>query len=77
MKGTGFGLPVLAAICALAMTGVASAQQEGTLEQKRDKKLAEPFMKNAAWMTDYDKAREEAKKSGKLIFAYFCRSYAF
>ncbi|HXX94841.1 MAG TPA: hypothetical protein VEN81_14535 [Planctomycetota bacterium] len=47
-----------------------------SLEEKLDKKLASDFLKKAAWITDYDKAREESKKSGKAIFGYFSRSYA-
>ena len=46
------------------------------MEAKLAEKLAEPFLKKAAWITDYDKAREESKKSGKFIFAFFTRSYA-
>ena len=46
------------------------------LEQRRDAKLAEPWLKQCAWFTDYDKARTEAKATGKPIFAYFTRSYA-
>jgi len=30
----------------------------------------------APWVMDYDKAREQAKKDGKLLFTYFTRSYA-
>ncbi|MBI3724903.1 hypothetical protein HY251_13245 [bacterium] len=45
--------------------------------KKRDAKLAEGWVKSGGWITDYDKALEESKKSGKLIFAYFTRSYAF
>jgi hypothetical protein len=58
----------------LGLASTAAAQE--TMEQKRDKKLALPFLKKAAWHTDYDKAREESKKSGKPIFAYFTRSYS-
>jgi hypothetical protein len=46
------------------------------LKQKRDAKLKEAFVTKAPWITDYDKAREESKKSSKFIFAYFTRSYA-
>lgn len=46
------------------------------LEGRKKKKLAEPFLKNARWITDYDAAKQEARRSGKLIFAYFTRSYA-
>ena len=62
----------------LGMLLPATAQQpQPSLEEKRDKKLQEPFFKKAAWFTDYDKAREESKKAGKPIFAYFTRSYAY
>ena len=47
-----------------------------TPEEKLEEKMAKPFVKNAAWETDYDKARERAAADGKLIFAYFTRSYA-
>lgn len=43
---------------------------------RRDAKLAAPFLKNGTWVTDYDTARERAAKEGKLIFAYFTRSFA-
>mgnify|MGYP001568017272 CR=1 FL=1 len=46
-------------------------------EEKRDAKLAEGWLKKAPWILDYDKAREEAKASGKPLFAYFTRSYAY
>lgn len=57
----------------------AGQQQEASqddLIKKRDEKLQLAFLKKANWITDYDKAREEAKKGGKPIFAYFSRSYA-
>ncbi|MBI2933143.1 MAG: hypothetical protein HYY16_15980, partial [Planctomycetes bacterium] len=49
--------------------------EQRALMRRRDKKLAEDWVKKASWFTDYDKAREEAKKADKLIFAYFTRSY--
>lgn len=63
----------LAAALTLALGSAAFAQ---SLEEKRDKKLASEFLKKAAWFTDYDKAREESKKSGKAIFGYFTRSFS-
>jgi hypothetical protein len=57
-----------------APQGQQKSQDE--LVAERDKKLAKEFLKAGGWVTDYDKAREEAKKSGKLMFAYFSRSYA-
>ena len=64
---------LLAAAVVVAIGSSAFAQ---SLEEKRDKKLASEFLKKAAWTTDYDKAREEAKKTGKPIFGYFTRSYS-
>lgn len=55
---------------------LASAAYAQDFEALRDKKLKEPFLSKAGWITDYDKAREESKKTGKPIFAYFTRSYA-
>ena len=55
-----------------------AAPSQDDLIAKRDAKLKVPFLnrKDVTWFTDYDKAREEAKKTGKLLFAYFTRSYA-
>lgn len=57
-------------------SGLALWAQDEELIKRRDQKLAEPWLKKAAWITDYDQAKEEAKKSKKIIFAYFTRSYA-
>jgi hypothetical protein len=62
------------AIALVAAIGSAAFGQ--SLEEKRDKKLASEFLRKAAWTTDYDKALEEAKKTGKPIFGYFSRSYS-
>jgi len=61
---------------AVALAVMASAAQAQSLEEKRDAKLQAPFLSKASWITDFDKAREEAKKGDKLMFAYFTRSYA-
>ena len=66
-------LPVLVAFSSPAI----AQDRQAELKNKLNKKLAEPWVKKAPWITDYDKARAEAKKSGKLIFAYFTRSYAY
>lgn len=64
----------LAAAIALCLASRAAAQDE--LSEKRDKKLKSEFFSKAAWITDFGKAREESKTSGKPIFAYFTRSYS-
>jgi hypothetical protein len=58
----------------LALLSVPTFAQD--FEANLEKKMAKEFLKNAAWETDYDKARERAAADGKLIFAYFTRSYA-
>jgi hypothetical protein len=67
-------LALVASLALLGMSGVARA--EDSLEKKRDDLLKEEWLKKADWITDYDKAREESKKTGKAIFAYFTRSFA-
>lgn len=57
----------------LAASLLVSAQ---SMEEKRDQKLQLPFLKKAAWLTDYDAALAESKKAKKAIFGYFTRSYA-
>jgi hypothetical protein len=50
--------------------------QDDDLVAKRDEKLKSEFLKKADWITDYDKARETAKSTGKPMLALFSRSYA-
>ena len=64
----------LAVAFALGLASAAAAQDAMT--EKRDKKLKSEFLAKAAWLTDFEKAREESKKSGKPIFGYFTRSYS-
>ncbi|HEY3226674.1 MAG TPA: hypothetical protein VGK61_06760 [Planctomycetota bacterium] len=67
---------------AVALTFLAAArparaqENQETMKENLAHKLEKPFFKNATWITDYDEAKAAAKKSGKLIFAYFTRSYA-
>jgi hypothetical protein len=65
----------LAAMGTLLSAPAARAQEEG-LEARKAEKLKSEFLKKADWILDYDKAREESKKSGKPIFTLFSRSYA-
>ncbi|MHC4608078.1 MAG: hypothetical protein ACYTAF_14300 [Planctomycetota bacterium] len=68
-------LAILSVTAAVALWPcVAEAQSN---EEKRDKKLAEGWLKKAAWITDYEKALEKSKETGKPIFAYFTRSYSY
>jgi hypothetical protein len=62
--------------CLLAFVAVAAAQDPQDLQANLDQKLAKPFFKNAAWITDFGEAKRKAKELQKPIFAYFTRSYA-
>ena len=59
----------------LAAPGFAQDVEE--LKAKRDKKLQEDWFTSNPWTSDYDEARKRAKESGKVIFAYFTRSYSY
>jgi len=61
------------------MTGGAVAQEsdeQKRLKEKHEKKAAAKFVSFGKWVLDYDQARARASAEGKLIFAYFTRSYA-
>ena len=60
-------------VALLALLAVASAE---SMEEKFAAKLESPFLKNAAWVHSYEHALKTAKAEGKLVFAYFTRSYA-
>jgi hypothetical protein len=59
--------------CFVAPTAYGQSQEE--LSRKLEAKLAESWFTDYGWLSDYDKAREQAKESGKLILTYFTRSY--
>ena len=72
-------LPALATLCVANSAVAAPLPQQKSQEELaelRDEKMADPAFQNAAWTFDYDKALASAKEQGKLIFAYFTRSYA-
>ena len=54
----------------------AAAQSQARLIELRDGKLLLPFLEQADWARRFDDAKTRATRSGKLIFAYFTRSYA-
>ena len=65
-----------AASTSLASSPMAAQNDQEALRGRYDAKLKKSFLTHATWFTDYDKARAEAKKSGRLIFTYFTRSYS-
>ena len=64
---------------ALGFVGVdtlVAQQEQAALRKKLESKLSEKWVSLQNWTTDYNLARKRAAQSGKLIFAYFTRSYA-
>ena len=53
------------------------AQTQEELVKLRDTKLAKDVFHQHAWLTDLAQAQAKAKESGKTIFAYITRSYAY
>ena len=74
-NGVGFSTRAILTAAVVALAARAATAQEG-LEEKKAQKLASEFLKKADWILDYDQAREQARKTGKAIFALFSRSYA-
>ena len=66
MKST--ALLTLPLFCALA-----SAQSN---QEKFEAKLEKEFVSAVPWVQSLDEATATARESGKLIFAYFTRSYS-
>lgn len=60
----------------LLCAAFATAVRAQSFEEKLEAKLKKPFASNAAWVLDFDDAKKRAKEHGKVIFAYFSRSYA-
>lgn len=67
---------MLLAALALTLSASNASAQDDDLVAKRDEKLKSEFLKKADWILDYDKARETAKATGKVMFTVFSRSYA-
>ena len=64
-----------------ALVGPAVAQGAPTtpegLRAAYEAKTSKDFVAHGGWILDYDEARAKAAAEGKLIFAYFTRSYAY
>jgi len=70
-------VPGLALAALGLLAAPAAGQSEADLREKYEKKLADEWIQANDWITDYDEARAQAEETGKPIFAYFTRSYAY
>ena len=57
----------------LSLSATSSAQ---SLEEKLEEKLKKPFASNVPWVLSFGEAKKQAGVNGRVIFAYFSRSYA-
>ena len=58
-------------IVLLSIAFLIGIPQDDTPEERLKKKLESPFLKKIEWVRDFDEAKAAARKSGRLIFAYF------
>ncbi|MEZ6195604.1 MAG: hypothetical protein R3F20_07730 [Planctomycetota bacterium] len=69
----------LALLVLLAAFGGFAAAQSGAdrddLEKRYQAKLEEPFAKRVPWVLELEEARRRARVEGKLVLAWFTRSY--
>lgn len=63
------------AVIALIAASLPAQKSQAELKAQRVEKLALPVFEQAPWIGDYDRARAEAKKQGKLLLVYFTRSF--
>lgn len=75
MKTIALLTPLLAGAW-LAGPALGQDDQQAQYQAKYEAKLQKEFIAYGGWITDYDMARERAEKEGKMIFAYFSRSYS-
>ena len=48
---------------------------QNELKQRLDKRLKSKFLAKSSWSTDFQRAKQTSQENGKLIFAYFSRTF--
>ncbi|MCO5169176.1 MAG: thioredoxin family protein [Planctomycetes bacterium] len=76
MKRTMLTCTGAAALLLLGVAAPAAAQDADELRRRRAAKVEEAWFTRNPWTDDFDVAKERARERGKVIFAYFTRSYA-
>ncbi len=77
LKSTWAGAVIFGSLAFLPTLPAQGMRSQDELISEREKKLAKPVFQRANWLFDYDEARQQAKKQGKLLFTYFTRSFAY
>lgn len=54
----------------------AQSETAAELSARKERKLAESWLKNADWTRSFADAKARAEREGLLILGYFTRSYA-
>jgi len=60
-------------LLALALSGITASVRAG--DGKEEPITERAWFKKAPWTQDYEKAREEARKTGKIVFGYFTQHH--
>ena len=68
-------LPSIAMLFAAHGLSAQGASQED-LKRLYEEKIQEAWFTGGGWTADFGAAKARAKKEGKLLFAYFSRSYS-
>jgi hypothetical protein len=68
-------VPSFVLLATLAAAQAAPPPDPAVLQQRLADKLAQPFLRHAAWHTDWQAAQRAAARDGKLILAHFTRSF--
>ena len=76
MHTTAFAGAFLACGLAVGLDAQRPVLTARELDTRKTHKLGESWLKNANWTLSFADAKTRAAKEGKLIFAYFTRSYA-
>lgn len=61
---------------ALLLASTLPAQSQASLIKKWEAKQQQAWFKDGGWTPDFAAAKARAAKEGKIILAYFSRSYA-
>lgn len=76
-RSLSFLMTIVAATWAGAQGSKGAEKTPAELARLFEEKSAKPWIRKGAWLTDFDEACAQAKAQGKLVFAYFTRSYAY